>query len=60
MCEVLDRVEAKGEARGIAKGENKMAALIQNLLALGRNDDMNRCLSDLEFREKLFREFNLG
>ena len=72
MCEVLDRVEAKGiaigEARGIAigeakgkhEGEKRMVALMEKLFELGRVDDAQRAVSDQSFRTLLYKEFNIA
>ena len=48
-----------GEARGIAKGENKMAELMQKLFALGRVDDAQKAASDQIYRNQLFQELNI-
>ena len=60
MCEVLDRVEARGRQEGEVRGENKLAALMQKLFSLGRIDDAQKASSDEAFRKKLYKEFNLA
>ena len=67
MCDVLDRVEARGvaigEARGVAigekRGESKLAVLMDKLLSLGRVDDAHKAAKDENFRAGLFKEFHI-
>ena len=63
MCEVLDRVEARGKAEGraegILEGEKKLADLIQKLLETGRNEDIARVTSDPLYRKRLYEEFQI-
>ena len=51
MCEVLDKVENKGE--------NKMALLVKNLLNQNRIDDAKRASEDEAYRAKLMAEFGI-
>lgn len=55
------RVEGRevGLAEGRAEGTNRMARLVEALLNANRYDDAKKAASDEDFREKLFREFNL-
>ena len=53
------RGKAIGEARGIIKGEDKFAALISQLFALGRRADAEKAANDASFRAQLFKEFNM-
>ena len=50
---------ASGLAEGLELGEKRISALTQNLLSMKRYDDLERALSDLEYRETLYREFEL-
>ena len=59
MCELLDRVEARGEAKGRAEGESKLAALIDKLFLLGRMDDARKAVRDESYRAMLFHEFKI-
>ena len=52
--------KAKGKAEGIAEGERNLAELIQKLLATGRTDDIERVTRDPEYRETLYKEFEIG
>ena len=51
MCEVLDKVENKGE--------NKMALLVKNLLNQNRIDDAKKASEDEAYRAKLMEEFGI-
>ena len=50
---------ASGLAEGLELGEKRISALTQNLLSMKRYDDLERALSDPEYRETLCREFGL-
>ena len=76
MSEVLERIEqrgimkgreegreegrAEGRAEGMEKGESKLGALIDRLLKLGRNSDVARAATDSEYRQQLYKEFQLA
>ena len=68
MCEALrnlmkDDIEAaeiRGEARGKAEGEKTMGALMSRLVSLNRLEDIKRCATDAEYRNQLYKEFNLA
>lgn len=49
----------EGEAIGLKKGEKRVAQLIQYLTRDGRREDMERALEDEEYRERLYREYQL-
>lgn len=67
MCEYIDALEARGEARGRAigeknglrKGEAKLASLLQKLYALGRDDDAKLAVQALDVRARLYEEFSI-
>lgn len=63
MCDVLDRVEARGiaigEERGEKRGERRLSALIMALISAGRGSEVERAASDEKYREKLFIEFHI-
>ena len=52
-----------GENRGIELGENrgeeKMARLMELLMQESKTDDIQKALKDLEYRKKLFKEYNI-
>ena len=55
----LDRVEERGIARGVAKGENKVASLMDKLFLLGRFEDAKRAAKDKDYRNSLYKEFKI-
>ena len=63
MCDVLDKVESRGIAKGIVKGksrgENKMALLVKKLLDQNRIDDVKRASEDEVYRDQLIKEFGI-
>lgn len=48
-----------GRAEGRTEGMDLLAALLQKLLAAGRNDDVQRVTRDPDYRDKLFKEFGI-
>ena len=50
--------EMKGTAR--AEGEEKLSKLLQQLLSLGRTDDVAKAVSDEEARKALYKEFGMN
>ena len=63
MCEVADRLEnmgiAKGVAKGRAEGETKLAKLMEKLFAAKRFEDAEKAASDEEARKKFYKEFGM-
>ena len=58
MHEYMTEVQIeKAESR--AEGEDRFATLCTHLIADNRPDDLKRILSDREYREKLFKEYNI-
>ena len=55
----INAAEERGEKRGEENGEQRMSALMQQLLSKGRMDDALKATSDKEYRQKLYKEFNL-
>ena len=56
MCDVLDKVENKGEI----KGKNQMALLVKKLLDQSRIEDVKRASEDKEYRARLMKEFGIS
>ena len=44
---------------GREEGSEQMASLIKILLSENRTDEMNRALEDVDFRNKLFDEYDI-
>ncbi|MDE6387294.1 MAG: hypothetical protein K2L82_05725 [Lachnospiraceae bacterium] len=49
----------EGRAEGRAEGEDIAFALMQKLIEAGRNEDVNRVLTDKKYREQLYHEYGL-
>ncbi|MBQ6400601.1 MAG: PD-(D/E)XK nuclease family transposase [Clostridia bacterium] len=61
MGEAIRRkAEAEGRIEGRVEGESRLGALMAKLFSLNRMDDARRCTTDVEFREKLYKEFQLA
>ena len=59
MCEVLDEIEQRGIKKGEKKGEERLAQLVQKLLAAGRTDDLEQALKNSSARTRLYKEFGI-
>ena len=59
MCEVLDKVENRGIAKGEIEGKNQMALLVKNLLDQGRIDDVKRVSEDAAYRDELMKKLGI-
>ncbi len=46
----------QGIERGLEEGENRFSKLLQMLKEAGRNEDLDRVISDRAYRERLYRE----
>ena len=57
-AEAEGRIEGRIEGR--VEGESRLGALMAKLFSLNRMDDARRCTTDVEFREKLYKEFQLA
>ena len=60
MCDVLDKVENRGIAKGENRGENKMALLMEKLFDQNRIDDAKRASKDEAYRAYLMKEFGIN
>ena len=58
--EAEKRGEKNGEKRGEKKGEKKLCDLITKLIAANRNDDIAKATSNISFRKKLYKEFQIS
>jgi len=56
----LNRANEQGIEQGIEQGERRMAALTELLLDQKRTDDLKRAIKDEDYREQLYRHFNIG
>ena len=60
MFEVLDKIEARGEARGKAIGESKAMKLINFLLSNGKSDEALEATEDKKMRDALYIKYNIA
>ena len=51
--------EARGEKRGIKKGESRLLQLNELLLNDNRIDDLKKATSDAGYRDALYKEYGL-
>ena len=49
----------EGYNNGFTEGENKLGTLISFLINSGRNDEIEKAASDVEYRQKLYAEFGI-
>ncbi|MBU5446517.1 hypothetical protein [Blautia sp. MSJ-36] len=50
---------AIGKAEGKAEGEARLSVLINRLFLEGRSDEVQRVVTDVKWRQKLYGEYNL-
>ena len=64
MEEDFKKAETDGEKKGFKigekKGEKKLCDLITKLIAANRNDDIAKAASNISFRNKLYKEFQIS
>jgi hypothetical protein len=59
MCEMLDRVEARGMEKGMAKGEDMIVALLKKLTP--GSEDYNKVLNaSPEERRELYKKYGIA
>ena len=59
-CDVLDKVENRGIAKGKAEGEDTLALLMKKLFDQNRIEDAKRASEDKEYRARLMKEFGIS
>ena len=61
MCRKEGRAEGRalGHAEGRAEGEQRMGMLMSKLLSLGKTEEAMRASSDSEYRNQLYKKYNL-
>lgn len=66
MKEILHDFDIKEEGRqegfesGQKEGEDRLSKLLQFLMAAERSEDMNKAITDSEYRTQLYKEFHLS
>lgn len=59
MCDVLDKVEKRGFAKGKAEGIAKISLLFKSLFNQNRIEDVKRASEDEAYRSQLMKEFGI-
>ena len=59
MCEYIDMLEARGQARGEKIGEGRLAKLIQILLKDRKYGEIDAASTDSEKRQELYRLYGI-
>lgn len=59
VCNLSTAIENQGINKGIAKGIDLMAKLVDILMEADRYADVKRVTKDPEYREKLMKEYKL-
>ena len=59
MCRVAQELWGKGEAVGLAAGENKMAKLVNYLLSKGMIEEAKRATSDEMARKEMYKKYKI-
>ncbi|MCR5702353.1 MAG: Rpn family recombination-promoting nuclease/putative transposase [Lachnospiraceae bacterium] len=59
MCLAFEQIEEDAREEGREEGENLLASLINKLLSSGRDKDISRVTTDVQYREKLYIQYGL-
>jgi len=59
MCDLSQAILDEGIEKGIEKGEERLATLINRLTQDGRASDIQKVVSDANFRKELYIEYNI-
>ncbi len=57
---VVDRAVKRESVKAEARGEKKAIQLMSKLMLLGRMKDAERAENDVEYREALYKEFEIA
>ena len=60
MCEILDKIENRGIAKGNAEGKEQMADLMKILLTENRIEDAKRAAEDPAYCDELMKQYGIG
>ena len=60
MCEILDKIENRGIAKGNAQGKEQMADLMKILLTENRIEDAKRAAEDPAYCDELMKQYGIG
>ncbi|MDO5833802.1 MAG: hypothetical protein Q4Q21_04290 [Lachnospiraceae bacterium] len=59
MCEILDKIENRGIAKGNAEGKEQMADLMKILLTENRIEDAKRAAEDPAYCDELMKQYGI-
>lgn len=54
ITELIEDGRIEGRAEGRAEGEKLVVSLLAKLSSLGKDDDVSKCITDPEYREKMY------
>ncbi len=54
ITELIEDGRTEGRAEGRAEGEKLVVSLLAKLSSLGKDDDVSKCITDPEYREKMY------
>ncbi len=54
MCTAITELIEDGRTEGRAEGEKLVVSLLAKLSSLGKDDDVSKCITDPEYREKMY------
>ena len=55
-----NEIRAEGFEEGLEEGQNKFGELVHILIEQGRREDVGRACTDPEYRDRLYREFQIS
>jgi hypothetical protein len=59
VCELWDEVKKEGMTEGEAKGEDRLAKLINQLMSENRLDDVTKVTMDTDYRKELYAKYSI-
>ena len=59
MCEILDKIENRGIAKGNTEGKSQMADLMKRLFAENRIEDAKRAAEDPAYCDELMKQYGI-
>ena len=60
MCDVAERLENRGIAKGMAKGEAKLGRLIDLLIKKGLQEDIQKAATDEKARQEMYKKYDIS
>ena len=60
MCDVAERLENRGIAKGEAIGEAKLGRLIDLLIKKGLQEDIQKVATDEKARQEMYKKYDIS